>query len=186
MNSLSPTNLLRDEQDDVGKKMGDFEMPNLHPALGNDYEAMRIIGYLSSSIPMLDTSHMAETTMSEDETEVIQNARAISMSTTEVPNLMYPTSTSTLGVLTSPKRISKSNLDSWVSPRRVEDGYSIPNKVKRPRWSTDTAQLNANTVGVGSMDNLPTHTDPSSQHNHQSNVLYNVPRIQAEMSGNGS
>ena len=92
LNSLSPTSLVRDEQDAAGKKLGDFDMPNHHPALGNDYGAIRNIGYLSGSIPMLDTSHVAETNMSKDETEVIRNAQVLSVSTMEVPNPMYPTS----------------------------------------------------------------------------------------------
>ena len=100
LNSLRPISLPRDEQDAAGKKPGDFDMPNLHPALEKDYKARRNIGYLSSSIPMLDTSHMAETSMSEDE----------AVSTMKVPNPLYLTSTSSLGILDS----SKYNTESWV------------------------------------------------------------------------
>ena len=73
LNSLSPTSLPRDEQNAAGKKLGDFDMPNHHPALENDHEAIRNIGYLSSSIPVLDTSHMAETRLSEDGSNNFQN-----------------------------------------------------------------------------------------------------------------
>ncbi len=170
LNSMSPTNL-KDEVDLDGKKLGAFEMPNLHPALvGNDYESMKRAGFRSRPSTF-------ETNMSEDESEVIRNAPALTMSGT-VPNPMYTTSSSTLDVIRSPKRISESNLDNWDSPQRGSDGYSIPNKVKRPSIPSDTLPLGADgqTNGV---------VGPSDLH-QQPNVIYNIPTMPAQRNNNVS
>ena len=179
LNSLSPTALSRDgienpDEDGLAKqKLGAFEMPRLHPCWdtdGNDYEVMRNAGFRnrSGTSPDMDTRNATTEDVvnaDEDESEVIRNARAMSISTTAANPMYSATSSSTLNVVNSPKRISESNLDNWsCSPRRGSDGYSIPSKVKRPDQTTDASS--------GQM----------SDNSDTPNVLYNIPTIPAQPS----
>lgn len=198
LNSLSSAPFLPgDEEEYVKKDMSEYEVPGLHPAVKNHYEAISNPGFLAGS--EISLAHSIE-----DETCPIKVTRVHSISSNPLystssnprhstsSNPMYSTSISSLDGKCL-KTGSESYDEHRGTPKHTEDGYSIPNKVNKPDLSSNMPDIHKNVLKKNpSPVRVPdgSHGDAEQMYVnngriHASHVMYTIPTSPGRSSTDG-